>query len=84
MFQRTTATLVRQNKAIARFYSEGSTGAPRSDGSGDAFTKREKAQEDFYIKKHQAEQLAKLREQLKNQKEHLQNLEKEINNIKEK
>ncbi|CDK29551.1 unnamed protein product [Kuraishia capsulata CBS 1993] len=104
MFSRRALTSVaRANRTVAlRFYSEGATGAPRSDGSGDAFTiqgsavycpqdshtnysspqqKREKAQEDLYIKKHQAEQLAALKEQIKKQKESLDELEKKINSI---
>ncbi|ESX02003.1 hypothetical protein HPODL_05125 [Ogataea parapolymorpha DL-1] len=79
MLSRNVAFASRTNRlAFARLYSEGSTGSTRSDGSSDAFTKREKAQEDYYIKKHQAEQIAKLREQLAKQKEQLDHLESSI------
>ncbi|KAH3671919.1 hypothetical protein OGAPHI_000105 [Ogataea philodendri] len=73
MLSRTVAIATRSNRSIVtRFYSsEGSTGSTRSDGSSDAFT----AQEDYYIKKHQAEQIAKLKEQLAKQKEQLDTLE---------
>lgn len=37
--RRAVATLSRSNRLIAtRFYSEGATGATRSDGSSDSFT----------------------------------------------
>ena len=61
--------------------SEGSVGATRTDGSSDAFTKREKAQEDFYVKQHEKEQLAQLREQLKQQQKQIENLEEKLDNI---
>ncbi|ONH66043.1 ATPase inhibitor, mitochondrial [Cyberlindnera fabianii] len=61
-----------------RAYSEGSTGAPRPDGSSDSFSKREKAQEDYYVKKHEKEQLAALRESLKKSKEQLSELEQKM------
>lgn len=57
--------------------SEGATGAGK-----DAFGDREKAQENYYIKKHEAEQLKNLREKLEKQKEAINNLENEINNLK--
>lgn len=57
--------------------TEGATGAAK-----DQFSEREKAQENVYIKKHEAEQLKKLREKLNQQKETIDNLEKEINNLK--
>lgn len=70
-----------QRGAAVRLYSEGSTGAPRTDGSTDAFIKREKAQEDLYIKQHEKEQLAQLREQLKQQQKKIDNLEEKLENI---
>ncbi|KAH3685528.1 hypothetical protein WICPIJ_003498 [Wickerhamomyces pijperi] len=63
---------------FVRMYSEGATGATRPAGSSDAFTKREKAQEDLYVKQHEKEQLAALRESLKKQKEQLDALEKKM------
>lgn len=46
--------------------------------STDSFGDREKAQEVAYIKKHEAEQLAKLKEELAKQKATIEELEKSI------
>lgn len=48
----------------------------------DAFKERENAQENAYIKKHEAEQLKKLKAQLDQQKEVVEKLQKEINDLK--
>ena len=61
--------------------SEGSTGSHRGFG-GDSFTKKEKANEDFYIKQHEKEQLRKLKEQLEKHKAELKNMEEQLQNIK--
>ncbi|ODV98161.1 hypothetical protein PACTADRAFT_646 [Pachysolen tannophilus NRRL Y-2460] len=81
--RRAVASISKLNPSFAvRAYSnEGSTGAPRPDGKSDAFTKREKTNEDYYVKKHEAEVLASLKEQLKKQKEHLNDLEKKIDDL---
>lgn len=76
MFARRALTAVPRRIVSVRAYTDGATGAPRTDGSGDSFTKREKAQEDFFIRKHQAEQIAALKEQLAKQKQQLDDLEK--------
>ncbi|EGW35018.1 uncharacterized protein SPAPADRAFT_58152 [Spathaspora passalidarum NRRL Y-27907] len=47
--------------------------------TGDKFAEKERAQENLYIKKHEAEQLKKLKERLQQQKETLDQLEKDIN-----
>lgn len=72
------ALLSTRSVNFVRMYTEGATGATRPEGSSDAFSKREKAQEDLYIKQHEKEQLAALREALKKQKEQLDNLEKKM------
>lgn len=77
MYARRALTIAKPARFV-RMYSEGATGSTRSDGSSDSFTKREKAQEDFYVKKHQAEQLAALREQLAKQKEQIDELTQKI------
>ena len=70
-----TRTLTRQLPRIstARSFSiasrrmaEGDTGAPRSGGSaqGDAFTKREQASEDYYVKQQEKEKLQALRKKI--------------------
>ncbi|KAK9456257.1 mitochondrial ATPase inhibitor, IATP-domain-containing protein [Dipodascopsis uninucleata] len=72
--------------SLGRFYSEGATGATRPGGekSSDSFNKREKAQEDFYVREHEKEKLAKLREALQKQREHLASLEKSLDDFEKK
>ncbi len=49
--------------------AEGDTGAPRSGGSaqGDAFTKREQASEDYYVRQQEKEKLEKLKKKIADQ-----------------
>ncbi|KAJ3514952.1 hypothetical protein NLJ89_g2070 [Agrocybe chaxingu] len=61
--------------APARMYTIG-----RSEGSvaeSRGFNKKEKAHEDQYVKRHEAEQIAKLKEQIANKKKELDSLEQE-------
>lgn len=46
--------------------AEGDTGAPRSGGAaqGDAFTKREQASEDYYVRQHEKEKLEALKKKI--------------------
>ncbi|KAK9368114.1 mitochondrial ATPase inhibitor, IATP-domain-containing protein [Lipomyces kononenkoae] len=69
-----------------RFYSEGATGAPRSGGEkqSDTFTKREKAQEDLYVRQVEAQKLKALREALKKQREHLDDIEAHLDALEKK
>ncbi|KAI9294403.1 hypothetical protein K502DRAFT_324847 [Neoconidiobolus thromboides FSU 785] len=55
-----------------RLYSEARAGS-------DSFGKREKAAEDQYVRKHEQEQLKKLREQLEKTQKEVEDLEKKIN-----
>ncbi|KAF3924325.1 hypothetical protein ABW21_db0208749 [Orbilia brochopaga] len=66
-----------------RGYSEGDTGGMRSggDAAGDSFTRREKAQEDYYIKQREKERITKLREKLAEQRKHLDSLEDDIKEL---
>lgn len=48
----------------------------------DAFKDRENAQENVYIKKHEAEQLKKLKDQLAEQKKAVEQLENDIKDLK--
>lgn len=75
MLARRALAAVPRRIVSVRAYTEGATGAPRSDGSSDSFRKREKAQEDLYIRKHQAEQIAALKEELAKQKKQIEDLE---------
>ena len=61
--------------------SEGSTGSHRGYG-GDSFTKKEKANEDYFIKQHEKEQLHKLKEQLQKHKAELKKIEEQLQHFK--
>ncbi|SCU92592.1 LAMI_0E11166g1_1 [Lachancea mirantina] len=67
--------------AAVRFVSEGSTGTTRGEGADDSFVKRERAQEDYYVKQHEKEQLARLREQIKQQQKKIDHLEEKLENF---
>ncbi|KAI9825635.1 MAG: hypothetical protein M1832_000979 [Thelocarpon impressellum] len=70
---------------ISRGMAEGATGsgASRAGGvaSGDAYTKREKANEDFYVKEKEREKLLGLRKKLEQQRAHLAELDKHIEEL---
>ncbi|KAL1958412.1 hypothetical protein VTO42DRAFT_4513 [Malbranchea cinnamomea] len=59
---------------------EGDTGSIRPGGtaSGDAWTKKESAQENIYMKQREMEKLKAIREKLKKQREHLDELDAHI------
>ncbi|EFQ99718.1 hypothetical protein MGYG_02731 [Nannizzia gypsea CBS 118893] len=63
--------------------TEGSTGAPRSGGShsGDAWTKKESAEENLYMRKKEHEKLLALKEKLKQQRAHLDELDAHIDEL---
>jgi len=63
--------------------AEGDTGAPRSGGvaSGDAFTKREAADESMYVKRKEMEKLKSLKAKISEQKKHLKELEDHIDEL---
>lgn len=62
-------------------YTEGATGTPRGIGQEDSFIKREKANEDFFIKQHEKEQMTTLREQLKRQQKKIDEMESKIHEL---
>ncbi|KAI1927277.1 ATPase inhibitor [Ophidiomyces ophidiicola] len=68
--------------AAARM-GEGDTGAPRSGGlqSGDAWTKKESAQENLFIRQKEIEKLRLLKEKLKQQRQHLDELDAHIDEL---
>ncbi|AMD20094.1 HCL057Wp [Eremothecium sinecaudum] len=62
-----------------RMYSSKPEGGPDANiNSNDAFRKREKAQEDMYVKQHEKEQLKRLREKLQEQQKKIDSLEQQI------
>ncbi|KAF2724321.1 hypothetical protein K431DRAFT_310264 [Polychaeton citri CBS 116435] len=62
----TSTTSTRAFSITTRRMAEGDTGSARSGGaaSGDAFTKREQANEDFYVKKAEREKLDALKKKI--------------------
>ncbi|OQD77963.1 hypothetical protein PENDEC_c002G00353 [Penicillium decumbens] len=90
--QLTARPLITANRALSqRAFSvavprmgEGDTGAPRGGGggaSGDAFTKREAAQEALYIREKELEKLAQLKKKITAQRQHLDELESHIDSL---
>ena len=78
-----TATISRAAfTTSARAMAAGDTGAPpKTGGQGDAFQKRERAQEEMFIRKAEREKLLALRDKIKAQQEHLQHLQDHIDEI---
>ncbi|PHH62027.1 hypothetical protein CDD81_7651 [Ophiocordyceps australis] len=66
----------------ARSMAQGDTGAPpKTGGQGDAFQRRERAGEDYAIRKREAEKLLELKKKLAEQQQHLDRLSKHIDEI---
>ena len=59
-------TTTRAFSLAARRMAEGDAGATRSGGAaqGDAFTKREQASEDYYVRQQEKDKLAKLKQKI--------------------
>ncbi|CAG8974161.1 hypothetical protein HYALB_00002800 [Hymenoscyphus albidus] len=66
-----------------RAMAAGDTGAVRPGGSaqGDAFNKREKANEDYAIREREKEKLLELRKKLAEQQGHLKKLEEHLDEL---
>ncbi|SCU99137.1 LAFA_0G22210g1_1 [Lachancea sp. 'fantastica'] len=80
MLAATTRNTLRQSLKLqcgtaARFYTDGSTGSPRGESADDAFSKRERAQEDYYVRKHEKELLAQLKQKVSEQQKKIDHLE---------
>lgn len=60
--------------------AEGDTGGVRPGGQsqGDAFSKREAANEDYYVRQKEMEKLAALKKKIDEHKKHLEELEKNV------
>ncbi|KAG9200178.1 hypothetical protein G6514_007532 [Epicoccum nigrum] len=87
-------SIIKSARAVAapRYFSasalrmaEGSTGsgASRPTGSlgGDAFTKREAAAEELYIRQEEKAKLLAIKEKLKQQRQHIEDLDKHIDDV---
>lgn len=60
------STAARSFSVMPRRAAEGDTGAPRGGGAAqsDAFTKREQANEDYYVKEQEKQKLQELRKRI--------------------
>jgi len=63
--------------------ADGATGATRAGGekAGDAFNKREKAQEELWIREEEKKKLEQLRDKLQEQKKHIETLTGNIDDL---
>lgn len=66
-----------------RFYAEGDLGAPRSSGS-DSFNKREKANEDYYVREHEKAKLQQMRKEIARKEQELSSLKKDAQDLHDK
>ncbi|KAM0714231.1 hypothetical protein Q7P37_010018 [Cladosporium fusiforme] len=82
----TLPSSTRPFSAITQRMAGGDTGAPRSGGSAssDAFTKREAADENLYVRKHEAEKLAALKKKIADQEASLAKDRKEADAMDKK
>ncbi|CBX97858.1 similar to ATPase inhibitor [Plenodomus lingam JN3] len=71
--------------ASALRMAEGATGSgtsrPTGSAGGDAFTKREAAAEELYIRQEEKAKLRAIKEKLKQQKQHIEDLDKHIDDV---
>ncbi|CAF9926564.1 MAG: hypothetical protein GOMPHAMPRED_004173 [Gomphillus americanus] len=80
------SSLYTQTRSFTVFTSrmaEGDTGGLRSGGtaSGDAFSKREKASEDYAIKAREREKLLALKQKIADQQKHLKDLSDHLDEL---
>ncbi|KAK0731757.1 mitochondrial ATPase inhibitor, IATP-domain-containing protein [Lasiosphaeris hirsuta] len=68
--------------STARIMLAGETGSPpKTGGQGDAFQRRERANEDFAIRKIEQEKLKALRDKLRQQQAHIKELSDHIDEL---
>ncbi|PSS27991.1 hypothetical protein M430DRAFT_38691 [Amorphotheca resinae ATCC 22711] len=65
----------------SRVMAAGDTGAPKPTAQADAFSKREKANEDYNIRVREQEKLLELKKKLAEQHQHLKQLEDHIDEL---
>ncbi|MCJ1224737.1 hypothetical protein MMC12_001382 [Toensbergia leucococca] len=80
IFRNTIATRSLSSTAVRMAGDEGATGGIRSGGAaqGDAFSKREKAGEDMYVREQEMQKLRTLKKNIEDQKKHLEELDKNV------
>ncbi|CAD6503848.1 BgTH12-05593 [Blumeria graminis f. sp. triticale] len=66
-----------------RAMAAGDTGSPKVGGSAsaDAFTQREKSNEDFHIRSREREKLLELKKRISEQHDHLRRLEEHLDEL---
>jgi len=71
---------------VARKQAEGDSGAPRAGGAaqGDAFTKREQASEDYYVRQQEREKLEALKRKVADSEAQLAKDRKEVEEMSQK
>ena len=76
-------TSLRSFSVAARRMAGGDTGAPRSGGAaqGDTFTRREKANEDYYVRQEEQKKLAALKKKIAESESQLSKDRKEAEDI---
>ncbi|KAF2090967.1 hypothetical protein K490DRAFT_62298 [Saccharata proteae CBS 121410] len=79
------APAARTFSTSVRALAAGDTGAirPGGEAAGDAFQKREKANEAKYIKEKEMEKLQQLKQKLAAQRQHIDELEKHLDDLTE-
>lgn len=79
----TKPTSIRSFSVAVRRMAEGDTGATRSGGAAqsDAFSKREKANEDYYVREEEKKKLEALRKKIADQEAQLAKDREEAENM---
>ncbi|KAL6714080.1 ATPase inhibitor [Lecanora helva] len=77
---RTTMQAPRTLSTTTARAAEGDAGAPKSGGAAqsDAFSKREQADENLYVRQKEMEKLASLKQKIDEHKKHLEELDKHV------
>jgi len=83
---RLTRTAQRTFSMSAIRSAEGSTGAPRSGGAAasDSFTKREQANEDYYVKQQEKQKLEQLKKKISDGEAQLAKDRKDMEDLNKK
>lgn len=81
-----SATTTRSFSLVTRRMAEGDTGAPRSGGAsqGDAFSKREQANEDYNIRQREMEKLKALKAKIADSEQQLAKDRKDVEELSKK
>lgn len=78
------ARSLRLQQAIRSYADSSSNGPIGSGGSDNNFAKREKANEDYFVRQHEKEQLQRLRQQLKQHQDEVDTIKSKIDSLSKK